>query len=102
MSKKEQNIKNTKLSTNKYNIPLYEPKHILSPEFHGVSNYETGIDDLLSEKKDELNIVYKLSLQDKADTIKDDIKTLNCLYENYHIGMNVFRTSKGGRDKLRV
>src|SRR3972149_1355044 len=32
---------------------------------------------------------------------EEDLKTLDYLYENYNIGMNVFRTAKGGRAKLR-
>jgi len=30
-----------------------------------------------------------------------DLKKLNYLYDNYNMGMNVFRTAKGGRDTLR-
>ena len=32
---------------------------------------------------------------------KDQITYLESLHENFYIGMNVFRTAKGGRDKLR-
>ncbi len=33
--------------------------------------------------------------------VQEALKTLDYLYQNYYIGMNVFRTAKGGRDKLR-
>jgi colicin import membrane protein len=32
---------------------------------------------------------------------EEDLKTLDYLYENFNLGMNVFRTAKGGRSKLR-
>ena len=32
---------------------------------------------------------------------KDKITYLESLHENYYIGMNVFRTAKGGRDKIK-
>ena len=30
----------------------------------------------------------------------EDLKTIDYLFENYHLGMNVFRTAKGGRSKI--
>jgi len=33
--------------------------------------------------------------------IEEDLQTLETLWENYHIGMNVFRNAKGGHDGLR-
>ena len=35
--------------------PKYDPKHVLSPEFAGDSNYEAGISDLLDETKQKLD-----------------------------------------------
>ena len=32
---------------------------------------------------------------------EQDIKYLDSLYDNFDLGMNVFRTAKGGRAKLR-
>jgi colicin import membrane protein len=83
--------------------PKYEPTHILSPEFLGSSNYETGIDDLTEETKQKLE-----RLKNDPDAIPDDIKRseedlkyMENLIENFNFGMNVFRTAKGGREKLR-
>jgi len=83
--------------------PKYEPTHILSPEFLGSSNYETGIDDLTEETKQKLE-----RLKNDPDAIPDDIKRseedlkyMENLIENFNFGMNVFRTAKGGRKKLR-
>jgi colicin import membrane protein len=83
--------------------PKYEPKHILSPEFLGSSNYETGIDDLTEETKQKLE-----RLKNDPDAIPDDIKRseedlkyMENLIENFNFGMNVFRTASGGRKKLR-
>ena len=39
--------------------------------------------------------------QDEIDMLMKDLKTLDSLYDNYNIGMNVFRTAKGGRDKIK-
>jgi colicin import membrane protein len=86
-----------------YQIPPYSPQHILSPEFQGTSNYEIGVSDLLKEKAQTLE---KLRQDTEAapwqiKQAEDDLKKLETLYENYNIGMNVFRTAKGGRDKIK-
>ncbi|MGQ0606527.1 MAG: hypothetical protein ACT4OD_06225 [Candidatus Nitrosotenuis sp.] len=97
----------TKIETKKeetsYQIPPYKPQHVLSPEYQGTSNYEMGLADLLKEKTQTLEQLR----QDpgiaiiKIQQAEEDLKKLETLYENYHIGMNVFRTAKGGRDKIR-
>lgn len=86
-----------------YQIPPYNPVHILSPEFRGTSNYEVGITDLLKEKMERLDRLRGNPEANTADIrqAEEDLKTLDCLYENFNIGMNVFRTAKGGRDKIR-
>ena len=33
--------------------------------------------------------------------IDEQLQVLETLWENYHIGMNVFRNAKGGRDGIR-
>lgn len=86
-----------------YQVPAYMPTNVLSPEYQGTSNYEMGIVDLVKEKMEKLE---KLKQDPNANPIEiqqteEDLKTLDYLYENYHIGMNVFRTAKGGRSKLR-
>ena len=84
-------------------IPPYKPEHILSPELGGISNYESGISDLREETEQKLE-----QLRNNPDATiqeiqraEEDLKTLDYLYQNYYFGMNVFRTAKGGRDKLR-
>ena len=83
--------------------PPYAPRHILSPEYKGTSNYEEGIRLVRQEIVERL-----MALQQDPDAsaqavyrAQEDLKTLDHLYENYHIGMNVFRTAHGGRSKLR-
>ena len=83
--------------------PKYEPTNILSPEFFGASNYETGIDDLTEETKQKLE-----RLKNDPDAIpadieraEKDLKYMANLINNFNFGMNVFRTAKGGRAKLR-
>lgn len=84
--------------------PEYVPEHILSPEFAGVSNYERGVDLFLEETKQILK-----KLKNNPDTTEKEIRKtenkiiyLESLHENFFIGMNVFRTAKGGRDKIKA
>lgn len=86
-----------------YQTPPYKPTHILSPEFQGTSNYEMGIIDMVKEKTGLLEALRRDPQANPADIrqAEEDLKTLDYLYENFHIGMNVFRTAKGGRDKIR-
>jgi len=81
--------------------PAYVPEHVLSPEFEGVSNYERGVDSFLDELKQKIK-----KLKNDPDTsekeireTEDEITYLESLHENFYIGMNVFRTAKGGRNK---
>ncbi|MFZ8908145.1 MAG: hypothetical protein ACO2YR_04385 [Nitrosopumilaceae archaeon] len=82
--------------------PKYEPQHMLSPEYRGESNYESGIESFRDEIEEKL-----AKLQRDPDASKqeihqaeEDLKTIDYLFENYNLGMNVFRTAKGGRSKL--
>ena len=92
-----------KVQTPKDQTPKYDPKNILSPEFGGTTNYETGITDLIEEAKQKLNRLLDdpEATQQEIELAKLDLKKLNYLYDNYNMGMNVFRTAKGGRDTLR-
>ncbi len=84
------------------NTPKYDPQYILSKEFGGSSNYEIGIKRIRQEAQRRLD-----SLKDSGaggDEIRlaqESLEKLDHLYENYHIGMNVFRTAKGGRDRIK-
>ncbi len=83
--------------------PTYNPEHILSPEFGGTSNYESGITDLMEKAKQKLARLLNdpEATQQEIELAKLDLTKLNYLYDNFHMGMNVFRTAKGGRDTLR-
>lgn len=83
--------------------PKYEPKHMLSPEFGGTSNYEIGIKNQKEETQQRLVRLQgdPNSSEQEIKQAEEDLKTLDYLYENFNIGMNVFRTAKGGREKLR-
>ena len=83
--------------------PQYNPEHVLSPEFGGDSNYESGLDNLRHEAEQKLDQLLndpEASSQD-IKLAKEAIKKLDYLLENYNLGMNVFRTAKGGRDKIK-
>ena len=85
------------------NTPKYIPQHVLSPEFGGISNYESGVDKFLEETKQKLKKLKNDPHTSKKDIIatQHELEYLESIYENYYIGMNVFRTAKGGRNKLR-
>ncbi|MCE9651542.1 MAG: hypothetical protein K8Q89_00540 [Nitrosarchaeum sp.] len=83
--------------------PKYIPQHVLSPEFGGMSNYESGVGEFLEETTQKLKKLKNDPLASKKDidTTQKELEYLESLYENYFIGMNVFRTAKGGRNKLK-
>lgn len=75
----------------------------LDPAFHGESNYEVGLENLLAETRQK---VKKLesdphTTNEVLEEAVEKLQVLETLWENYHIGMNVFRNAKGGRDGIR-
>ncbi len=82
--------------------PKYEPQLMLSPEFHGASSYESGINSLRDELEEKLaKLLHDPDTDQKQiHQAKEDLKTIDNLFENYNLGMNVFRTAKGGRSKF--
>ena len=82
--------------------PKYNPQHMLSPEYHGTSNYESGIESFRDELEEKLAKLQKDPNASKQQIHQavEDLKTIDYLFENYHLGMNVFRTAKGGRSKI--
>ena len=91
-----------KVQIPKDQAPKYNPEHILSPEFSGTTNYESGITDLIEEAKQKLDKLLNdpKANQQEIELAELALKKLNYLYDNYNMGMNVFRTAKGGRDKI--
>ena len=84
------------------NTPKYVPQFILSKEHRGVSNYENGLEGIKEEARQRLEYLKKSDAsENEIKKAEQDLKKLDYLYENYHIGMNVFRTAKGGRDKVK-
>ena len=84
--------------------PKYEPKYVLSPEFSGLSNYERGVETHKQELEEKLRQL-KQNPDENENQIKqleDEINSIDYLYENYNLGMNVFRTAKGGRSKIKA
>ena len=84
--------------------PKYDPQHILSPEHGGVSNYENGVNSFLDELKSKLT-TQKSDPESTTQEIlatENEITYLESIHENFYIGMNVFRTAKGGRDKINA
>ncbi len=92
-----------KVETPSDQTPVYRPEHILSQEYEGSTNYEQAIRQVREETEAKLA---RLRDDPNADILElkkaeEDLMILDSLHENYNIGMNVFRTAKGGRDKLR-
>ena len=82
--------------------PKYNPEHILSPEFGGGTSYASGLQDLLAENKQKLERLLNdpETNPQEIELTRTELKKLEYLFENYHMGMNVFRTAKGGREKI--
>ena len=83
--------------------PAYDPQNILDERYGGTSNYETGITVLGDELQAKLDRLKNDpdALTEDIEKIEQDLSYLDSLHENYYLGMNVFRTAKGGREKLR-
>lgn len=84
--------------------PEYVPEHVLSPEFKGMSNYEHGVESYLENLRSRLVDLKRDSnaAPSEVSRIKSSIAYLESLHENFYIGMNVFRTAKGGRSKINA
>jgi len=84
--------------------PEYIPEHVLSPEYAGVSNYEHGVDSFLDELKNKLVTLKNNPESTEREILatEREITYLESIHENFYIGMNVFRTAKGGRDKINA
>ncbi len=82
--------------------PPYVPTNVLSPEFGGMSNYERGVNEFLDETRDDLErLRYSPDATERQiKDAEDKVTYLESLHENFFVGMNVFRTAKGGRDRL--
>jgi len=83
--------------------PVYDPQNVLDERYGGTSNYETGITVLGDELQAKLERLRNdpESLSEDIEKVEQDLRYLDSLHENYYLGMNVFRTAKGGREKLR-
>jgi len=92
-----------KVQIPKDQTPKYNPENVLSPEFGGTTNYESGLVDMIEEAKQKLDKLLNdpEANQQEIELAKLALKKLNYLYDNYNLGMNVFRTAKGGRETLR-
>ena len=67
------------------------------------SEYEQNVGKLLAEKKARLDVLMKNPEQKKEEIamLSTEVETLLSLFENYNLGMNVFRRAQGGRAGLR-
>ena len=83
--------------------PKYDPKNVFDSNFEGYSTYENSLRDLSHEKKKELDELVSDSDASNYDKkiAQQEFNIINSLRENYFSSMDVFRTSKGGRNKLR-
>jgi hypothetical protein len=67
------------------------------------SEYEQNVGKLLAKKKERLEELMKNPEQnrDEIAMLSTEVETLQSLFENYNLGMNVFRRAQGGRASLR-
>jgi colicin import membrane protein len=68
------------------------------------SEYERNVGQLLAEKKAALEELKKKGEGANAGKIKMlelEIEALESMFDNYNLGMNVFRRAQGGRAGLR-
>lgn len=67
------------------------------------SEYEHNVSKLLAEKKARLEELKKNPDQNRGEIamLSTQVETLQSLFENYNLGMNVFRRAQGGRAGLR-
>jgi hypothetical protein len=67
------------------------------------SEYEQDVGKLLAEKKAKLEELMKNPEEnrDEIAMLSTGVETLQSLFENYNLGMNVFRRAQGGRSSLR-
>ena len=103
LSEEEKNDITRKALNYEDTTPTYDPQNILDERYGGTSNYETGITvlgDELQAKLDRLKNDPE-ALTEDIEKVEQDLSYLDSLHENYYLGMNVFRTAKGGREKLR-
>jgi hypothetical protein len=58
---------------------------------------------LLAQKKTKLEELMKDPEQNRGEIaeLSTEVETLLSLFENYNLGMNVFRRAQGGRSGLR-
>ena len=67
------------------------------------SEYEHNVGKLLAEKRARLEELMKDPELNKGEIamVSTEVETLQSLFENYNLGMNVFRRAQGGRAGLR-
>lgn len=67
------------------------------------SEYEHNVGQLLAEKRAKMAELEKEPEANagKIATLKLELEALESMYENYNLGMNVFRRAQGGRAGLR-
>ena len=67
------------------------------------SEYEQNVGKLLAKKKEKIEELMKNPEQNRGEIamLSTEVETLQSLFENYNLGMNVFRRAQGGRSGLR-
>ena len=63
------------------------------------SEYEQNVGKLLADKKERLEELMKKNPEQNRGEIamlSTEVETLQSLFENYNLGMNVFRRAQGG------
>lgn len=67
------------------------------------SEYEHNVGKLLAEKKARLDLLKNdpNASPSEISMLSLEVESLESMFENYNLGMNVFRRAQGGRTGLR-
>jgi colicin import membrane protein len=67
------------------------------------SESEQNIAKVIFEKKQKMDLLLENPQKNKYEIqlLSNETETLKALFENYNLGMNVFRRAQGGRSHLR-
>ena len=94
-------------TTNMHSLKRFKELQKLKFEWqaagHVSSEYEQNVGKLLAKKKERLEELMKNPEQNRGEIamLSTEVETLQSLFENYNLGMNVFRRAQGGRSSLR-
>ncbi|MDC8452726.1 MAG: hypothetical protein LV477_07425, partial [Candidatus Nitrosotalea sp.] len=77
-------------------VVQYEVKKLDNPRHLEDEALHTGLSEAIKKLEADPQ-----ANSETLQTVREELQIIEGLWENYHIGMNVFRNAKGGRDGIR-